>query len=296
LKVNVFGIDYLKSDENELVFNKSGLKSKLENVENHDNSELDLMISENNDVLVNICDLNQFNIVINDNDCSDTFFEDICSGLRDAGLEFKITKNCEDISPNSGIVITLDQQYSSGASNIIFAPYDNSRVGYSDALALSMKAAFDKKNSQNKIMCGKAGYREIEGGKITKSIPTETEEKLENDSDISFVTISFGTQAIESEEVVECLLNGLLRQRCYLDNYDIGADLIYRANSSDSLENIADYFDTDASSLGSYNRINDGTHLDSYAIINPKVESMPVFSKDLELKYNNSFSDSVIYK
>lgn len=250
---------------------------------NNENNELDSMITSIN-ADVSLDDVNEMNIILNDSDCSDTFFEDVCEKLKEDGLKFSITKNNEDMHDNS-VVITLDQQYSSGSDTIIFAPYDNARIGYSDSLALSMQAAF-KQNGflGNNIVCGKIGYREDENGNVSTSIPTETEEVLASDSDVSFVTISFGTQNLNSEWVAKSIENGLARQKYYLDNYDAASDLIYRASSNDSIEVVADYFNTNVNTLNNYNGINGQVLFDSQAIINPDVESMEVFN------HNSKFS------
>ena len=54
------------------------------------------------------------NIIINDCDCSDGFFVDICSSLLNEGIEFQVVKNCKGINIDGSTVITLDQLYNSG--------------------------------------------------------------------------------------------------------------------------------------------------------------------------------------
>lgn len=246
--------------------------------------ELESMVqSFNTDISVG--GINDMNIIINDNDCSDTFFNDVCNKLSEDGIEFKATSNCENINEDSSVVITLDQQYSSGSDTIIFAPYNNARLGYSDSLALSMQAAF-KQNGflGNNITCGKIGYREDENGNVTSMIPTETEEAMDIDSDSSFVTISFGTQNVNSDWVAKSIENGLARQKYYLDNYDSGADLIYRASADDSIEVVADYFNSDVGDLSLFNGLTTQSNLDSQTIVNPEVGEMEVF------KHNSQFT------
>jgi len=225
--------------------------------------------------------INEMNLILNDQDCSDTFFEEVCTKLEEDGISFVRAKDGNDISSDSSVIVTLDQQYSSGSDTIIFAPHDNARLGNSDSLALSMQAAFQQNGFLgNKITCGKIGYREDENGNVSRSIPTDTEEALENDSDTSFVTISFGTQNVNSQWVAKSIENGLARQSYYLDNYDSDTDLIYRANLDDSVEVIADYFDSDVNSLNNFNGIQDHVAVDSQAIINPNVGKMDVFNSN----------------
>lgn len=248
-----------------------------------DDNELNSMIGfVNNDVSLD--DINDMKILLNDGDCSDSFFNAVCSKLRDDGIKFSVTKNNKNIDGDNGVLITLDQQYSSGADTIIFAPYNNTRLGYSDSLALSMRAAFDQNGFMgNKIVCGKVGYREDNNGNVVSLIPTETEESLDEDSDISFVTLSFGTQNINAEWVAKSIENGLARQKYFLENYDTASDLIYRASSNDSVEIIADYFRSDTDSFIEFNNISiEQPLLESQTIINPNVGDMVVFDRDSE--------------
>jgi hypothetical protein len=226
-------------------------------------------------------EINQMNIILNDDDCSDSLFSEVCDKLTEDGISFKTTKDEDSINVGNSTVITLDQQYNSGASTLIFAPYDNTRIGYSDSLALSMQAAFSQNGFfADNILCGKIGYREDENGNISSYVPTETEEAIDIDSDTSFVTISFGTENVNAEWVAKSIENGLARQKYYLDNYDSDYDLIYRANAGDSIDVVAGYFNSDSTTLNNYNKIKNSTLLDGQTVINPNVTSMEVFNKN----------------
>lgn len=263
------------------IISSNTLDNCINNIE-----DLNSMIMEE-DFNISIDEINGMNIVLNDSDCSDTFFDEVCNKLNDDGICFKRSKNNEALENDNSIIITLDQQYSAGSDTLIFAPFDNARLGYSDSLALSMQAAF-KQNGflGNSIFCGKVGYRLDDNGDVCTSIPTETEETLSSDSDTSFVTISFGTQNINAELVAKSIENALARQKDYLKNYDTGLDLIYRACSSDSVEMIANYFNTDSNLLNKYNNIGNQGILDSQTIINPDVENMGVFNQNSKYSIN----------
>ena len=234
-------------------------------------------------------DSTSMNIIINDNDCSDLFFLEVCNLLSEEGIIFNTSRKCNGIDIDGSTVITLDQQYNSGNNTMIFAPYDNTRTGYSDSLALSMQAAFNQ-NGQvvNKLYCGKVGYNEDENGNINRFCPTETEQAIDSLSEVSFVTIALGTDCKDPRLVAEIIKNGLVRQKYYLDNYDKNADLVYRASESDSIETVADYFSSDIKSLTTINGIKDSSFHDSQAIINPNVVGMPVFDKDSTFKLSDS--------
>lgn len=228
---------------------------------------------------VSMADVNELNIILNDDDCSDMFFEDICQILRDDGVEFTVTKNSSNINNDNSTIISLDQQYSSGASTLIFAPKSNTRLGNSDSLAIAMKSAFDQNEFfVDNIMCCQTGFEENDKGEVSCNVPTKTEKAIDEDKETSFVTISFGTQNINAEWVAKSIENGLARQRYYLDNYD-NTDLIYCTNANDSIDDIAKYFGVNQVSLKDYNNIKDNTISDSSAIVNPDVENLGVFNK-----------------
>ncbi|MBQ8132235.1 MAG: hypothetical protein IJ193_07070, partial [Bacilli bacterium] len=58
--------------------------------------------------------VNSLNIVIDDNDCSDTFMADIYEKLEEDGIQFKKSRKGNNVDVNDGVVITLDQQYMAG--------------------------------------------------------------------------------------------------------------------------------------------------------------------------------------
>lgn len=225
-------------------------------------------------------DVNQMNLILNDNNCSDAFFQEVVHKLKEDGIQVTTAKDGADINQNNATVITLDQQYSAGPGTIIFAPYDNARVGQSDSLALAMQAAFHQNGFLvDAISCGKVGYEVDEEGNVHTFLPTDTEKAIPDGYDSSFVTISFGTQNLNAEWVAKSIENGLARQNYYLNSDNNQTDLIYRASSTDSIESVAGYFSTDASHLRKTNHMGDSTFTDSQTVINPEIENIPAFDK-----------------
>lgn len=224
-------------------------------------------------------ELDELNIIINDCDCSDSLFDDVCDKLRDDGIIFKQSRNNSDVNCDNSIVITLDQQYVSGADTFIFAPYDNARIGESDSLALSMQTAL-KQNGflSDDILCGVIGYRENDNGIVTGVIPTKTEEAIDSSKDTSFVTISFGTDNVNAEWVAKSIENGLARFVDYRNNYDSQQDLIYRADNGQDAEDVANYFGTSTADLVSFNKL-ENTKLGAQTIINPIAGNTEPFNK-----------------
>ena len=232
--------------------------------------------------------VNDLNIIINDNNCSDAFFQEVCDNLKDDGIEITITKDDENINVDNAVIITLDQQYSSGSSTLIFAPYDNTRIGNSDSLTLAMQSAFLQNGFlAEEIIPGKLGFREDDNGNVINLVPTETEEALSETCDSSFVTISFGTHNVNAEWVAKSIENGLARQSYYVNNYDIGTDLLYRADSGEDISIVADYFKSSVHDLTSYNNLTGNETNSSMVIINPNVSNMTVFNKNTQLKIDD---------
>ena len=229
---------------------------------------------------VSINDINDMNIIINDSNCSNVFFNEVCDILKEDGLLFSTTKNCVDINNDNSTVITLDQQYSSGSNTLIFAPYSNTRVGSSDSLAIAMKSAFEQNGFfVDNILCSQIGFEKDSEGNMLYNVDTDTEKAIDDDKDVSFVTISFGTMNTNAKWAAKSIENGLARQKCYIDNYDSNADLIYCASANDSIDEVSKYFRTNPRSLTSYNKIENNNFTDKQAIVNPNVQKLDIFNK-----------------
>ena len=229
-------------------------------------------------------DINSLNIIINDDDCSDNFFRRVCDKLEEDGIVFNIAKDSYDIDRDNSTVVTLDQQYSAGENTLIYAPYDNTRVGHSDSLAVAMKSGFERNGFLiNGLSCSQIGYVQDENGNVVCNVATDTEKAIDANNDTSFVTISFGTQNVDPEIVAKSIEEGLARQKHFLDNEDGRIDLVYRANGDEDINVVADYFGVDSYDLKKYNNVNNSTLSDSQAIINPQVDNIDSFSKDCDI-------------
>ena len=255
--------------------------AQTEYVQNHPvKPEIEDMVSPFS-IEMSVDEINDMNLILNDDDCSDTFFQEVVDQLREDGLEVTVTEGSKDINQNNATIITLDQQYSAGEGTVIFAPYNNSMVGHSDSLALSMQAAFDQNGFiVGDISCGQVGYEVDEEGNVHIFGPTETEKQMNEGYDSSFVTISFGTDNQNAEWVAKSLENGLARQNAYLRSDDNQTDLIYRASPNDSIEDVADYFGTEKDKLQAFNHMTGDTFRESQTIVNPYVSDMKAFDKN----------------
>lgn len=263
--------------------------NKIQN-ENSINS----LFLEEDPLEVSLDSVNDMNIIINDSDCSDSFFEDVCSYLSSYGLKFDITRNCIDINEEDCTVITIDQQYNSGYGSLIFAPFNNARLGYSDSLALAMKAAMEKNQIiVDDIMSGKVGFRKDENGEVSTLVPTESEEKIESDRNTSFVTISLGTQNTSAEVISRSILDALIRQKYYLEHYDSQTDLLYRANTGEDIDIIANYFSSSVADLLEVNELSDVNILEAQTIANPNVKGMVSFNSEYNFSLGEEKSKTI---
>lgn len=243
-----------------------------------------------NSMNVSLDDVNSLNIVINDNKCSNAFFGEVCQGLRDDGVIFTQTENCENVDANNSVVISLDQLYMSGPGMMIFVPYDNERVGDSDALALAMETGFKVEDLETTgIFAGKVGYRELVKGYIQTRVPTSTEEAIGVDKNISFVTISFGTDNKNAKDVAQSIENGLARYVYYQREKENGEDLIYRVAGGDVMADIEErFYGSSAREIDYYNDLEynvDKVYMND-TLRNPCIANRESFNEDSEIKLN----------
>ena len=246
------------------------------------------LVQELDDKTYSLYDIQDMNVIINNNDCSDSFFQDICEQLREDGLVFQTNAGHINQDVDNATIITLDMQYNAGASTLLFAPYNNTRIGYSDSLVLAMDASFRHNYPINtEILTGKVGFRKNEDGSIMHLVPTETEEDLDENANVSFVTISLGTNHSDAKTVAKSIEGGLIRQKNYLEHFDTGSDLIYRADAGEEVSVVANYFGSSVNSLCQVNHIKDLDVLETRTIINPDVVQINAFDATRDYSYND---------
>lgn len=228
---------------------------------------------------VSLADINNLNIVINDNECSNSFIESICQQLDMDGIRYSFSRQEDGLDVENAVVITLDQQYVSGPRVCVIGAYENNRGDNSDGLALAMDTAFRAGGvDSDGIFCGKRGYRQDNLG-ISTRVPTPTEEAILVESNTSFVTIAFGTNTPSAEEIAGIIEDGLGRYVAYISRKEHG-DLIYRAEANDTIDSLAEKFGTAAFDVSNLNNIDNIIPSDE-AIINPLEYNSPVFDKSI---------------
>lgn len=224
-------------------------------------------VTVSDSISVSLADINDLNIIINDNECSNLFIESICQQLDMDGIEYTFTNQSDGLDIQDAVVITLDQQYVAGPRVAIIGAYQNNRNDNSDALALALDTAFKANGiDSDGIFCGRRGYRQDNQG-ISTRIPTPTEEAIPDDTNTSFVTIAFGTNTPSAEEIATVIEEGLGRYVAYISGKKTG-DLIYRAQSYDTLGSVANRFGTAEFEVSNFNNLDKLIPSDE-AIINP---------------------------
>lgn len=229
---------------------------------------------------VSLADINHLNIIINDDECSNSFIEAICQQLDQDGIRYTFTSGSDMLDVNDSVVLTLDQQYVSGPRVAIMGAYDNNRLDNSDALALAMDTAFRSSGvGSDGVFCGKRGYHTSDiYGEVRTRVYTPTEEAIGIDSNTSFTTISFGTGILSPEDTAHIIEDGLARYVAYVSEKD-DADLIYRAEPNDTLDSLASRFGTSSFDISSFNSVD--TVVPDEAIINPVAYKTPIFDKNI---------------
>ena len=249
------------------------------------------MVNVNNCINVSLSDINNLNIIINDDDCISEFIDSIYKRLEKHGIRFSRTSFCEEIDVSDGVVITLDQSYVSGPETLILAPLENKRLSNSDALTLAANVAF-KNNGfvVDSIVCGQMGFRENMDGTISERIPTSTEAVLTKNTNTSYVTISFGTQNVNSESVAYAIIETLCRYYSYVSKKYENYDLIYCVEPNQDYNDVAKQLNSTVEAIDLFNKnIDEKMLLPGEIIVNPIVDKIEAFSQNysISLDYDN---------
>ncbi len=259
-----------------------------------DEDEVIVPSKQEDPINISIEEVNSLNIIINDNDCREEFINSVCEELDKDGIKFTFTRNGENIDVDNAVVITLDQQYMAGPGTVVFAPLENERLGYSDALAIAAQKAFYEKGFLvDGVACGQMGFRENENGTVSERIPTDTEASIGKDKMSSFITVSFGTQNTHAGLTAAAIEATLTRYASYLKSGYGYEDLIYCVEDGQTYSDIGYILGVDADTLDSYNDTVDSSRLlAGEAIINPNVAQRREFNKHVP---TNLYVDKTIW-
>lgn len=238
-------------------------------------------ISDVNTDYVSINDISALNVIINDNNCSDIYTENICQALEELGLKFSFTRENEGINVNDALVITLDQQYYAGTGVVILAPYENEGNNVSDALACAVEKEFsDGGIKTDGIYCGKTGYSNASKTGSNR-VPTSTESSIDKDRDTAFTTICFGTVTPNQKDVAAGIMSALARVVVY-ERENSNVDLIYNPNPDDGIEVVSNRFGCDQEQISSIVKIEGQVQMDE-SFINPNLNKVSSFSRPISV-------------
>lgn len=164
-------------------------------------------------------DINDLNLIINDNDCGNAFFEDVCDSLEEQGIKFEISRQNDNLKHEDATIITLDQQMVSGEGVTLIGPQQDGTANHSEALLKAAQVTFHQRAWDTNSIAGIATYKTDENGEIVyTTVPSPTEQDVLDDS--AYITFAFGTmkEGFTPEKVAEDLVLSLGRYHYFLEN------------------------------------------------------------------------------
>lgn len=183
------------------------------------NNDLDSMVSDST-LEVSIDDINDnLSLIINDNDCGNAFFEDVCDSLEEQGIKFEISRQNDNLKHEDATIITLDQQMVSGEGVTLIGPQQDGTANHSEALLKAAQVTFHQRAWDTNSIAGIATYKTDAKGEIVyTTVPSPTEQDVLDDS--AYVTFAFGTmkEGFTPEKVAEDLVLSLGRYHYFLEN------------------------------------------------------------------------------
>lgn len=181
------------------------------------NNGADTLLSDHT-VEVSINDINDLNLIFNDNDCGNAFFNEICEALKNKGLQFTTSKQNDNLMYEKATVITLDQQMIAGEGVAFIGPCQAGTANHSEALLKSMQMTFHQRGWDTDSLAGVMQYVPYNEEEVYNAVPSDTENAVLPDS--TYITVSFGTmpEGFEVEKVAEDTLLSLARYQHYLED------------------------------------------------------------------------------
>lgn len=170
-------------------------------------------------ISVSTDDINDLNLIVNDNDCGNAFFVDICDYLEKQGLDFITSKQNDNLKYEDATIITLDQQMMSGEGITFIGPKQDGTANHSEALLKAMQVTFHTRGWDTTSEAGIAEYQTLDNGEISYvTVPSPTEvDSLDSSAQ---VTVAIGTtpDGYTTQKIAEDLMLSLARYQDYLKN------------------------------------------------------------------------------
>lgn len=177
-------------------------------------------LKSENMVGISMDKINKLNIVINDNDCGNAFFDDICEQLEKKGVKFKISRKNDNLKYDNATILTLDQQMVTGVGISLIGPYHDGTANNSEALLKSIQMSLQEHDYSIECIAGIPRYQSEEDGDVVyTTIPSSTEQDSLNTS--AQITIAIGTMTpdFSADSFSDDIIHSLARYQYYLE-YD----------------------------------------------------------------------------
>lgn len=199
-----------------LAFSTIGVAAMASNFSSKEEHSEDLISPTT--VNVSIDDINQLGVILNDNDCGNSFFKNICSSLEEYGLEFEISNHNDNIQCDNATVITLDQQLSYGEETFLIGPCQDGTANKSEALLKATQVTFANRGWNTQSLAGLQKYATgTDSDTVYTKVPSPTEENTPESSSQITIAIGTGGSFFSSEKIAEDVILSLARYQNYLD-------------------------------------------------------------------------------
>lgn len=208
------------------------------------NIDLDNMVSDST-LEVSIDDINDsLNLIINDNDCGNAFFENFCQSLENQGVEFLTSRANNNINYKNSTVITLDQQMVAGEGIALVGPQKDGTANHSEALLMSMLVTLHNNGWEANAIAGISQYQSLDNGTVIYTTVPSPTEQIATESDAQ-ITVAVGTMPINAttEKLVKDIIVALGRYSYYLMNEAKDVTIINNPKSIHSEYDNSYYFD-----------------------------------------------------
>jgi len=205
-------------------------------------------------ISVSTDDINDLNLIVNDNDCGNAFFVDVCDYLEKQGLQFITSKQNDNLKYEDATIITLDQQMMSGEGITFIGPKQDGTANHSEALLKAMQVTFHSRGWDTVSEAGIAEYQTLDNGEISYvTVPSPTEvDSLDSSAQ---VTVAIGTtpDGYTTQKIAEDLMLSLARYQDYLKNVSSYVQIDEGANSPHMQNDNSYYFNEQINNASSFN-------------------------------------------
>ena len=228
------------------------------------NIDLDNMVSDST-LEVSIDDINDsLNLIINDNDCGNAFFENFCQSLENQGVEFLTSRANNNINYKNSTVITLDQQMVAGEGIALVGPQKDGTANHSEALLMSMLVTLHNDGWDANAIAGISQYQSLDNGDVIYTTVPSPTEQMATKSDAQ-ITVAIGTMPTDAttEKLAKDVTVALGRYSHYLMNDAKDVEIIADPKSVHAEYDNSYYFDKQIIYANSFNHANHLEIIDS---------------------------------